>query len=149
MLTRDLLRELLRLIDDSETFRTVALASRVTSTFCTSMMEDAKDRFTIRRPVMHSLRGEAVPNSGEFLLPDGTNHGPYINTASWFGSTVTCFRSGWWHSTLDYYYRSGARKSRTHFKNGCRCGLDICWLEDGTLEYSYRYPDDYTDTSTL
>lgn len=69
MLPLDLIRELVSLLDDSTTFHTFALASKLTSRICDEQMVGAKNKYIV-------LDNEA------YTLPNGTLHGPKLSCGS-------------------------------------------------------------------
>ena len=71
MLPLDLLNELLGLVDDSSTFYSIALASKVTNRFAENQNSDAVRRYYVRRDSRENIWTEVL-----FLLPNGVMHGP-------------------------------------------------------------------------
>lgn len=79
MLPLDLLREMIGLVDDSETYRSFALASAITSKICLEQVEVAKRRFTVKHIIyLNALVDDTHIN---FSLPNGCLHGPMWNCA--------------------------------------------------------------------
>lgn len=77
MLPLDLLREMISLLDDAETYRSFALASTITSKICLEHVEVAKRRFSVEKMNNFSELPSKI-RCIYFILPDSSFHGPAI-----------------------------------------------------------------------
>lgn len=132
MLPLDLLNELLTLLDDASTYRSLALASRITSRLCLKDEDRAKNRFTM-------LRKDAMVDC--YQLPDYTLHGPflsYVFTRYGYYVNGECEGPSWeWYS---YGFElGGGRFVSTYFHKGQLHGRYRKWSMSGDLVKDVNY----------
>lgn len=119
MLPRDLLNELLTLLDDASTYRTFSLASRITSQLCRKNEVDAKKRFTVRHT---HLTGKWCS------LPNDTPHGPEL---SYCYLTYIVYLNGKREGPYWEWYANEYRYVSSHYINGLLHGCRKMWSTTG------------------
>lgn len=124
MLPLDLLRELITLLDDASTYRTFALASRITSQLCQKNIEAAKKRFTVFQTAW---------TAKWYQLPNSTLHGPNYDCD--YQSYCT-YLDGRREGRYDewYIFSSDPKYLTCTYVHGVRHGRYIQWEYDGTLK---------------
>lgn len=123
MLPLDLLNELITLLDDASTYRSFALASRITSQLCRKGTIKAKKTFGILKSNYHGWW---------YRLPDGTCHGPELNRVH---QSYCIYLDGKREGRFEEWYNPTVIPSRyvtCWYREGTRHGVYTQW--DGIFE---------------